>query len=271
MSDASRGDDWTDAEVRATVADYLQMLQSELAGTSYSKTTHRRDLLKRLSPSRTEAAVEFKHQNISAVMLELGLPNIKGYRPARNYQGSLAAEVRRRLASDGHLLARLQLTLDPSPNEPLRHVPAPEARGRELPPRVVDYEALQAENRRLGALGESLVVEFERKALIAARRPDLAHRVRWVAREDGDGAGYDVLSFALSGADRFIEVKTTRLGPQAPFYLSSAEIAFGTDHSSSYAIHRVYDVDTAPRFFSIEGDPTLTLELSPVVFRARPI
>jgi hypothetical protein len=35
----------------------------------------------------------------------------------------------------------------------------------------VDYEALQAENRRLGELGERLVVDFERDALKSAADP----------------------------------------------------------------------------------------------------
>lgn len=83
-----------------TVADYLTMLLTELAGQPYSKAEHRRALLPSRSPERTESAVEFKHQNISAVMAGLGLPHIRGYRPARNCQGALATEVRRRLQED---------------------------------------------------------------------------------------------------------------------------------------------------------------------------
>jgi Domain of unknown function (DUF3883) len=269
MVHTARGDDWTDAEVVATVGDYLEMLRAELAGLPYSKSEHRRALLASLSPGRTEAAIEFKHQNISAVMLELGLPNIRGYRPARNYQRALAAELKRRLSIDKALFEELQRGCDPRPTGRLERGAPPAGMRRPLSTRVVDYEALQAENRRLGALGERLVVEFERAVLETIGRLDLAERVRWVAEEDGVGAGYDVLSFTPAGAPRFIEVKTTALGPETPFYLSSAEIAFAVEHAGSYAIHRVYHVDNAPRFFPIVGDPTLVLELSPVVFRAR--
>lgn len=73
--------DWNAAEITATVDDYLAMLEEELAGQAYSKAAHRRALVPRLSPVRTAAAVEFKHQNISAAMLELGLPYIRGYKP----------------------------------------------------------------------------------------------------------------------------------------------------------------------------------------------
>jgi hypothetical protein len=38
--------------------------------------------------------------------------------------------------------------------------------------------------------------EFERQRLMGEERPDLARKVRWVAEEDGDGAGYGIHSFA---------------------------------------------------------------------------
>lgn len=270
MSDtATTGDDWTQDEVILTVGDYLTMLEAELSGASYSKTEHRRRLLQHLSTGRTEAAVEFKHQNISAVMLELGLPYIRGYRPARNYQGALATEVQRRIALDKHVLARLSVGPRPRMSGALTPVAPPTTRRRSTSPRVIDFEALQAENRRLGARGEELVVEFERARLAGLGCVQLATHVRWVARDDGDGAGYDVLSFAESGDQRFIEVKATSLGADTPFYLSSAELAFAVEHPDSYAIYRVFDLNEAPRFFCIEGDLMTKLELTPVTFRVR--
>jgi hypothetical protein len=42
--------------------------------------------------------VEFKHQNISAVLEELGLPWIPGYKPKRNYQRALLDGIDRYLS-----------------------------------------------------------------------------------------------------------------------------------------------------------------------------
>ena len=53
----------------------------------------------------------------------------------------------------------------------------------------------------------------ERTALRTAGRDDLARKVRWVSEEDGDGAGYDIASFAPDGLPRLIEVKTTNGWP----------------------------------------------------------
>lgn len=83
--------DWTRLEVEAIVADYLKMLSLELAGQSFSKTAHRRTLQQKLN-GRSDGSIEFKHCNISAVMIDLGFPNIRGYQPRFNYQ-SLLREV----------------------------------------------------------------------------------------------------------------------------------------------------------------------------------
>lgn len=77
--------DWSREEVEATVADYLAMLASELAGVHYNKAAQRRELAKLLD-NRSEQAIEFKHANISAVLIDLGFPYIPGYKPRSNYQ-----------------------------------------------------------------------------------------------------------------------------------------------------------------------------------------
>lgn len=71
------GDDWSREEVEAIVADYLGMLALELAGSPYNKAEHRRSLAKRLN-DRSEGSIEFKHANISAALIQAGLPFISG-------------------------------------------------------------------------------------------------------------------------------------------------------------------------------------------------
>ena len=48
---------------------------------------------------RTHGAVERKHQNISAVLIELGFPYINGYKPLSNIQSMLRDVVREHLSS----------------------------------------------------------------------------------------------------------------------------------------------------------------------------
>jgi len=73
MSETATGAPWSGIEVEAVVANYFHMLLQELSGQKYSKTAHRRALLPRLR-GRSDAAVELKHQNASAVLVELRTP-----------------------------------------------------------------------------------------------------------------------------------------------------------------------------------------------------
>jgi hypothetical protein len=63
--------DWTEREVRLIVADYFTMLEAELKGEQYRKSEHRKALIPQLE-GRSAGSVEFKHQNISAVLVEFG-------------------------------------------------------------------------------------------------------------------------------------------------------------------------------------------------------
>lgn len=74
------------------------MLTCELTGQAYNKSAHRQQLMQGL-PGRTAGAVEFKHANISAVMLQLGFPYLKGYQPLANIQrAALLHEVSAQVA-----------------------------------------------------------------------------------------------------------------------------------------------------------------------------
>ena len=78
-------------------------------------------------------------------------------------------------------------------------------------------------NRSLGRAGEEFVLEIEKKKLEKFQRPDLLKKIRWVSAEEGDGAGYDILSFEPDGRERLIEVKTTNGAARTPFFLSENE------------------------------------------------
>lgn len=90
------GEDWSREEIEAAVSDYFDMLALELRGDAVNKAEHNR-LLRRVITSRSKGSIEFKHQNTSAVLIELGYPYISGYKPRRNYQDLLLAIVQERL------------------------------------------------------------------------------------------------------------------------------------------------------------------------------
>jgi hypothetical protein len=75
--------------------------------------------------------------------------------------------------------------------------------------------------------------------------------IRWVSAEDGDGAGYDVLSFDLSGRQRLLEVKTTNGSSRTPFFITRNEHALATERPADWCIYRFHLFAKEPRIFTI--------------------
>ena len=90
---------WTDEENDLIVADYFAMLADDISARRYTKAEHCRALLPLLN-DRSEGSVEFKHQNISAVLKGLGEDWIPGYKPAFNLQMTFV-DATRQPASSG--------------------------------------------------------------------------------------------------------------------------------------------------------------------------
>lgn len=282
-SAARESANWSESEVAATVADYLSMLLAELSGQAVNKTAHRRVLVGKLN-GRTEAAVEFKHANISAAMLELGLPYIKGYQPRFNFQrDALLQEIERQVAAHDRFDAvameaarREAVELERDDFSAVKE-PAPESSPEVREPMTTyrvrrafrrDYLEQEAANRSLGRAGEDFVVRYERWRLLQSGAGQLADRVEHVARTQGDGLGYDVLSFSPDGDQRFIEVKTTSFGKRTPFFVSTNEVEFARDEAQRFRLYRVFDFRAEPRLFELAGPIERHCLLDPHSFKA---
>lgn len=100
-NDKIEGADWADSEIDLIVADYFEMLRMDLSGESYVKAQRNRALQE--LTGRSHGSIEFKHQNISAVLSRLGRPWIQGYKPMQNLQKALIEGVDRYLASNSDI------------------------------------------------------------------------------------------------------------------------------------------------------------------------
>ena len=58
-----------------------------------------------------------------------------------------------------------------------------------------DYALKESKNRKLGLVGEELVLKYEKETLISLGKEDLAERIIHTSKVEGDGAGYDIKSF----------------------------------------------------------------------------
>lgn len=276
-----QGEHWSRPEVEACVADYLSMLTLELNGQRYSKAEHARALERRLD-GRSRASIEFKHCNISAVMLVLGYPNIDGYKPRGNYQALLldVAEAQLQVCPALHEAAQAAV-LRPAVAALVEDdvwVPVPRvAHVSEMPAEYTarfsaakrDYLAQEARNRSLGRAGELFVLELEARRLHAAGKLTLSERVEHVAATQGDGLGFDVLSFEEDGRERLIEVKTTAFGELTPFYVSRNELARSEADAASYRLYRLFDFRRRARLFELPGAIHASCVLEPMSYLAR--
>lgn len=134
-----------------------------------------------------------------------------------------------------------------------------------------NYAERDHKNRQLGLKGELLVLEQEKRILVEAGRPDLAKMVRHVSIVEGDGAGYDILSYSPNGNHRYLEVKTTKGEASTPFYISPNEVAFSEAHAENFFLIRVFDYDfedNVGNAFVIQGNLRNSLDLTPTEFRA---
>ena len=282
-----QGTDWSDAEVIATVADYLGMLLAEARNEKYIKSQHNAELRKKLN-GRSKAAVELKHQNISAIMQELDLPFIPGYKPRGHRQAKLLTEVEKFVAAHPKLISEINAGLSTPaktiPNVGLTagiFVTAPivsrsrrrRARSKIFPGTKIDYAGRDAANSELGRAGEEYVAKVESKRLIEQGRRDLARKVEHVSITRGDGLGYDVLSFnPKTGMEIYIEVKTTNGGKDSAFFITSGELDFSKKNPKKSCLYRVFHFRTGrPKIYTVNGDLSRSLNCEPTQFRAWPL
>ena len=94
MDTETSNSDWTDLEIQAAVDAYLSMLSREQNGQAINKAYENRVLREGALAGRTKGSVEFRMQNISTVLVELGRARIEGYKPAQNVGANVAKSIR---------------------------------------------------------------------------------------------------------------------------------------------------------------------------------
>jgi hypothetical protein len=214
-----------------------------------------------------DKAIERKRQNISAAMIKMHYPYISGYQPLKNYQKKIDQAIIDFLnANQGFYslfeefanqkIVKLASSIDfkrwivtpPKSNNLLRQEPIVY-----FAPSKPNYIEIEQKNTSIGREGEKLVFDYEKWRLIEAGERKLAKEVKWISRDQGDGAGYDILSKELSGEDRFIEVKSTTLGKDTPIFFTKRENDFSEIKNQSFHLYRVFELNRTPKMFTRTG------------------
>lgn len=136
--------------------------------------------------------------------------------------------------------------------------------------KIDNWEEINKKRKLTGMKGEEIAVAVEQEFFESIGRNDLAQKVRHVSAEDGDGLGYDILSFFENGKEKYIEVKSTTASLSSPFYLSRNELGFLKEHSDSAFIYRVLISGDQPQIKTDSGREFLEKnDLIPVQYLVR--
>ena len=275
------GEDWSSDEVQATVNSYFEMLELEAAQQRYTKTEFNAQLRAQLR-GRSKGSVELKFQNISAVLHDLELPFIRGYKPRSNVQLLLRQAVQQFVLDQPSRVSRVVDAMEEvkTPGQQAFHACVVE------PPALQTVTQLAKEgakvrfarkanwaqrdeaNRNLGRAGEQWVIGFEQRRLADAGYPELFQQLDWVSDRLGDGTGYDILSHERPGEHRFIEVKTTNGGHASSFIISRNELDFAAEAGDAFHLYRVFEFRDEPKLYILNGQLADRLHLEPIDYRA---
>ncbi len=108
----------------------------------------------------------------------------------------------------------------------------------------VDYIEKAKAQKDLGEAGEEFVYQYER-SIAKAYHLGKGKQVRRVAKLDGDGLGFDILSYDRHGREIYIEVKTTTGPEEDAIFITANELAMSEMFPEQYRLYRVYDFDVA--------------------------
>ena len=136
-------------------------------------------------------------------------------------------------------------------------------------PSIIDHEAKNRTNKHIGNLGELFVMQYEIDKLRKANNPKLVKKVKHSAKDEGDGLGYDILSYDEFDNEMFIEVKTTKSRVNTTFYITRNELERSKKEKENYFIYRVFDFDETTLTGSlliINGD-TSNLCVEPINYK----
>lgn len=284
-------DSWKAAEARLVVKSYFQVLAAKLRGEETNTKKLKEGLMALLNKS--EKAVRFKLRHISSILVNSDEPYLDSFKPLPranidlvdwNETEGLKRLLQEFLVRDEFVAAMassaistfiskattdLKRFVEPEtpPESDCYDNPAQPTKTLRVAVRI-NYAEREAANRTLGSAGEEWVVHYERQRLESLGREDLALRVQWASREIGDGLGYDIASFNHDGSPRWIEVKTTRQGKYAAFYLTTGEIAFARENPEGFFLYRVFAFGEETGLFMINGQLEGQVRLTPLNFRA---
>ena len=124
--------------------------------------------------------------------------------------------------------------------------------------------------KEIGLAGEEAIFELEKKKLYDAKKPSLAKKIIHVSKDWGDGAGYDIRSYGVNGAEIYIEVKTTLRDKNTGFIITANELKVARKNRTKYWIYRIFEFDPNSKsgsVFYLSVDQLEKMHLIPLQYK----
>ena len=138
--------------------------------------------------------------------------------------------------------------------------------------RKIDYIKKAKKDAEIGALGESLVLEYEKHRVENIGLYDYVDRIKQFSLKS-DSFGYDIRSYDIIDGkikEIQIEVKTTSSKIDKEFPVSKGEVDASEKYKETYYVYRIYDCNSInPKIYRIRGQIKDNFELNPITYMAR--
>jgi 5-methylcytosine-specific restriction enzyme A len=93
---------WSDDELKHCIKAYFKMIKYDKDKTPYSKSEINKQLRENLLPNRSRSSIEYRMQNISAVLFDHSLKYLNGYLPANNVGANVKERIWKIIKDQGY-------------------------------------------------------------------------------------------------------------------------------------------------------------------------
>lgn len=263
----------------ALFAHYFSMLEAGVRGEVLGQAEHFRKLMNEFG-ALSEARIRQEYAEVSAVLLQCGLPFLDVYPPAEPVKQVVRRQLVRYLSQARARLEDIWLgeaavrrvrlpdeVLDlpgawaaPPLNDDFR-VDAFLA-GRARFPRFGGFQRREERFDTLREAGCRFALAFERTRLKMESQARLARRVRLLEPAERTD-GFDMVSFDPDGAERYIRVAATQYSRRFPLLVEPRTLVASYRHGERFYLYRVFHFCWDAKVFMVQGDLREALQFLP--------
>ncbi|HET7674367.1 MAG TPA: DUF3883 domain-containing protein [Gammaproteobacteria bacterium] len=268
---ATPADDREAERYQALFAHYLTMLEAGVRGQVLKQAEHFSALMDAYGEF-SEVVIRRAYADVSAVLLQCGLPFLDVYPPAPQPRRELRRHLIRYLDGARERLERIWLgeqavrgvrvadelidllgSWAPPPLDEEFRVDAFLA-GRARFPTFGGFQRREEQFAALRDAGCRFALAFERARLKSEHKSALAKHVKLLRADLRADSGFDLISFEADATERYIRVEPTQYSRRFPFLVEPRTLVASYRHGERFCIYRVFHFCWDAKLYMVRGD-----------------